>query len=69
MTESVPTVECPAGICQKKAATFDHDRMFGHLLSDHSWSFDTSQEWVVENMADEDEAIELEKKFVTLPEE
>lgn len=63
MSESVPTVTCPAGICQKTAATFDHDNMFGHLLLDHSWSFDTAQEWVVGNMASQEEARELEPQY------
>lgn len=54
------TVTCPAGICQKQVAIFDHDRMFGHLLSDHRWSFDTSQSWVVDNMP-ESEAREEER--------
>jgi len=44
------TVTCPAGICPRTVPIFDHDQMFGHLLSDHCWSFDTSQSWVVENM-------------------
>jgi len=63
MSHSIPTADCPAGICQYQAMLFDHDRMFGHLLSAHRWSFETSQEWVTENMADDDEARMLETKF------
>ena len=62
--ERPPTVVCPAGICQKQAAVFDHDRMFGHLLSDHSWTFDTAQDWVVENMPDD--TGEIEERYLHL---
>jgi len=46
-------VTCPAGICKFDTAVFDHDRMFGHLLLVHSWTFDTSQSWVVKNMPED----------------
>lgn len=50
-----PMVMCPAGICAKQTGAIDHDRMFGHLLVGHSWTFDTAQDWVVENMPDDTE--------------
>jgi len=62
---TVPTVECPAGICKKTTATFDHDNMFGHLLLKHNWTFDTTNDWCVENMASDEEARELESRFDT----
>lgn len=61
----IPQVTCPAGICEKQAVLFDHDRMFGHLLVDHHWTFDTAQSWVTDNMASGDESRELEERYLS----
>jgi len=39
--------------------------MFGHLLLKHNWTFDTTNDWCVENMASDEEARELESRFDT----
>lgn len=49
-SESVEMVTCPAGVCQKQIAIVDYDRLFGHLLVDHHWTFWTAQDKVNELM-------------------
>lgn len=41
--------QCPAGVCQFEITAADPDAMMGHLLVDHSWTFNTANGWMAEN--------------------
>lgn len=54
MTRDVEFVTCPAGVCGLEVAIHDPDRMFGHLLRDHRWTFDTAQDAVLSLYPEDD---------------